>query len=96
MRWNSVRFVRRRVRSPASRALVALKSGRAQDAARHAGFAEAQRAAASVDFFYSRIAFEQVWGLIGGELSTPDLAALKAEGGRSSQDEAFRLAMGNE
>jgi hypothetical protein len=76
-------------------AVLALKSGRAQDAARLAGFAEAQRAAAGRDD-YRRKEFEHAWALIGAELSAAELAAWKAEGGRLSQDEAFRLAMGGE
>lgn len=61
-----------------------------------AGFADAQSAAEGVDSFISRKEFAQAWALIGTELSAPDLAALKAERGRLSQDDAFRLATGNE
>jgi predicted ATPase/class 3 adenylate cyclase len=73
--------------------LLALRRGRARDAAKLVGYADAGRAAAGVDNPFSRDRFGQVWSLLHAELSDAELRTLAAEGARLTLDDAWRLAM---
>jgi hypothetical protein len=77
-------------------ALIALKSDRADDAARLFGFAERQRSALGGRMAVTVEMFDDLQSRLREALPEAEVAALMAEGARMTADEAFRLATGGE
>jgi predicted ATPase/class 3 adenylate cyclase len=73
--------------------LLALRRGRARDAAKLVGYADAMRVAAGVDNPVSRTFFDPIWSLLRAELSEAELGTLASEGARLTLDDAWQLAM---
>ncbi|HXQ10282.1 MAG TPA: TIR domain-containing protein [Caulobacteraceae bacterium] len=77
-------------------ALIAIKSDRADDAAKLFGLAERQRAAVGSELPISRELFNDLRSRLREGLPEAEIAALMAEGASLTADEAFRLATGGE
>ncbi len=74
-------------------AIVAIKSGRAADAARIMGFADGQRREAG-EITLTQAHFDEAWAMLEALMSADALKAYYAEGARLSFDAAVRLAIG--